>query len=362
MPNLLFCMTPGVGLSTWEKIGSLQRELKPYEEYIRQGWNVKILTFDKGRIPKLPKGMEAVRFSDPKLLWLLPWTHSSLGKWADMIKTNQSVHAYFYTRAARHWEKPILLRCGYVHGEFLEETGCFHPKVKLYQFLEKRAFQSSSHSEVPTEDLRKWVTGKYGVSNNKISVVPNFVDTDTFRPLPGNGKKNNSVVSVGRLTKVKNFDQIIKACSAIPGSEITIIGEGPERQNLIQTAKELNVKLNLPGNLPQTELPRLIQEHTVFVTASSWEGHPKALIEAMACGLPCLGVEAPGTRDVINHGKNGFLVSSSLTSLEEGLKELFQNPKLRNTLSEEAQKHINDNFSFDKCFSLEYKIVQKILA
>ena len=361
MPNLLICMTPGVGLNTWEKIGSLKRELKPYEEYIRRGWKVKILTFDKGRIPALPKGIEAVRFPDRKLLWLLPLTQKKLGTWADIIKTNQSVHAYFYTMAAKYWDKPILLRCGYVHGEFLEATGGFLPKIRLYQFLEKTAFQASSHSEVPTEDLFQWVTNKYHLPNNKLSVVPNFVDTGIFKPLPDISKTNNSIVSVGRLTKVKNYDQLIKACTAIPGSSLTIIGEGPERQNLLQIAQDNNVNLKLPGNLPQEALPGLIQEHTVFASASSWEGHPKALIEAMACGMPCLGVEASGTRGVINHRENGFLVKSLLPSLAEGLKELFQDPDLRNKLSQAARKYVESRFSFDECFSREYNIVQKLL-
>lgn len=354
-------MTPGVGLGTWEKIGSLQRELKPYEEYARRGWKVKILTFDKNRIPDLPKGIEAVRFPDRKLLWLLPFIQRKLGAWADIIKTNQSVHAYFYTRAARHWRKPILLRCGYVHGEFLETTGESAPKVRLYQFLEKRAFRSADHSEVPTADLHRWVTNKYNVSNNKMSVVPNFVNTDIFRPFSEVIKKSNSVVSVGRLNKVKNYDLLIKACSEIPDCSLTIIGEGPERQNLADLAKELNENLDLPGNVPQETLSRLIQEHTVFATASSWEGHPKALIEAMASGMPCLGVDAPGIRGVINHGENGFMVKSLLTSLEEGLKELLQNPELRSKLSQEARKYVESRFSFDECFSKEYNIVQKLL-
>lgn len=361
MPNLLLCMTPGVGLDTWERIGSLQRELKPYEEYTRRGWKVKILTFDKGRIPDLPEGIEAVRFPDRKLLWLLPLTQKKLGRWADIIKTNQSVHAYFYTMAAKYWGKPILLRCGYVHGEFLEATGVFFPKVKFYQFLEKSAFQSSSHSEVPTEDLFQWVTARYRLPNNKLSVVPNFVDTVIFKPLSNINKINNSIVSVGRLTKVKNYARLIEACAAIPGSKLTIIGEGPERQNLIQIAKGFKLHLNLPGNLPQEALPRLIQEHTVFASASSWEGHPKALIEAMACRMPCLGSESPGTRGVINHGENGFLVKSSQTSLAEGLKELFRNPELRIKLSQEALKYVESRFSFDTCFSREYNIVQKLL-
>lgn len=80
MPNLLFCMTPGVGLNAWKSIGSLNRELKPYVEYVRRGWKVKILTFDKGEIPKLPDGIETVCMPNHRWLWFLPWTHKKLGE------------------------------------------------------------------------------------------------------------------------------------------------------------------------------------------------------------------------------------------------------------------------------------------
>ena len=53
-------MTPGVGLKIWENIGSLNRELRPYREYVKRGWTVKILTFDKDLIPGLPEGIEAI--------------------------------------------------------------------------------------------------------------------------------------------------------------------------------------------------------------------------------------------------------------------------------------------------------------
>lgn len=355
-------MTPGVGLNSWAGIGSLQRELKPYTEYLKLGWKVKILTFDKKEVPALPDGIEAVRFPDRKLLWLLPWIHKEVGAWADLIKTNQSVHAFFYTNAARRWKKPILLRCGYVHGEFLETTKKFSPKTKLYQLMEKKAFHNSTHCEVPTEDLSKWVADNYGISNNKISIVPNFVDTDIFKPIDEIRKKENSVVSVGRLTPVKRYDLLIKACAEIPDCRLTIIGEGPERLKLMQLAEKHNILLSLPGNIPNHSLPQAVQEHVVFAIVSSWEGHPKALIEAMAGGMPCLGVETPGITRTINHQKTGVLVKPSLAAIANGLRELFDNPELRSNLSNEARKHVEDNFSFDECFSREYRIAEQLIA
>ena len=97
MANLLLFMTPGNGINTWLEVGSLNREMKPYMQYVKKGWSVKILSFDKSAVTNLPEGIEVIYFPSRRSLWMLPWLCRKLGKWADVIKTNQSVHAYFYT-------------------------------------------------------------------------------------------------------------------------------------------------------------------------------------------------------------------------------------------------------------------------
>jgi glycosyltransferase involved in cell wall biosynthesis len=361
VPNLLFCMTPGVSLSIWEKNGSIKRELKVYMEYVRNGWNVKILTYDRYRIPDLPEGIEAVSFPHRQLLWFLPWTHKELGKWADVIKTNQSHHAYFYTRAARHWGKPILLRCGYVHGEYLETINGNTCRTRLYQWLESKAFRSAAHCQLPTVELAEWVRKRYKISKKKISVIPNFVDADLFKPVSGNKKKGKSVVSVGRLETVKRFDLLIDACAKIPMCELTLVGVGIEMKRLQLRASELGLKLTLTGSVPNETLPRIIQEHTVFAITSKREGHPKALIEAMSCGMPCLGVSVTGIKNIIDHKRNGWLVKPSLNLLMGGISSLFEDNKLREKLSGNARDSVLQKYTFENYFSREHRMLKSIL-
>ena len=362
MPNLLLCMTPGVGLNTWEKIGNLNRELRPYVEYVQRGWNVKVLTFGRKEVPYLPEGIEAFQVPGSYLLLFLPWTHKKLGKWADIIKTNQSYHAWLYTRSARYWKKPILLRCGYVHGEYLETTAGLTLKTRCYQRLEKKAFQGATRCQVPTEDLSQWAQERYDISQEKTSVVPNYVDTDIFRPLEGTQKRENSVIAVGRLVHVKRFDMLIRACSEVPGCTLTIVGEGTERHNLESLARSLSVELRLLGNINNKELPRLLQEHRVFAITSEWEGNPKALLEAMACGMPCLCVDGAGIQNVIEDGRNGLLVGASPHELTKGLVALLGDKALITRLTEMARKDILKYYGFNKCFDDEYNIVRSMLG
>ncbi len=359
MPNLLFCMTPGVGLNTWKNIGSMNRELRPYVEYVRRGWKVKILTFDMDELPELPEGIEVIRFPHHYLLWFLPWTSRDLGSWADVIKTNQSNRAHYYTRAAKHWEKPVLLRSGYVYGECLETTNGLTLEVRRYQKKEAKAFQEATHCQVPTKETSDWVQKRYDIPKEKISVVPNFVDTDIFKPIEGIQKKDKSIISVGRLAPIKQFGLLINACAAISGCTLTIVGEGPEGQYLENLAKEQEVNLNLPGNLPNEELPKMLQEHRVFALTSKWEGHPKALIEAMACGMSCVGIETVGINNLIKHGENGWLVKPTVQDIKDGINMILKDTTISESLGKNAHKFVKETFSFEGCFDLEYKNIQK---
>lgn len=361
MPNLLFCMTPGIGLNVWKNIGSLNRELKPYLEYARRGWNVKILTFDSGDLPELPEGIETVRFPHKHLLWFLPWTHRKLGRWADLIKTNQSYLAFYYTRIAKQWKKPILLRCGYVHGEYLETTKGMTLGVKLYQWFEKRTFQQATHCQVPTQELSYWIQEKYNISKTKIQLVPNFVDTDAFKPIPWIHKRPRSVISVGRLSPVKKFDLLIRSCSAVPGCELTLVGEGPEREKLRKLANDVGLKLTLLGNIANEKLVNILQEHAIFVITSVREGHPKALIEAMACGMPCVGVNAVGINNIIKKGLNGWLVQTTHEDITNGILRLTEDEKLCQILSRGARGYALRHYEFNACFSKEYNLINNLI-
>ncbi len=361
MPNLLLCMTPGVGLNTWKNIGSLDRELMPYVEYVKRGFTVRILTFDSEKTPRLPKGIEAIRFGSSKRLILLPWLMRGLGAWADIIKTNQSNGAYYYAFAARQWKKPLILRCGYVQGEYLETTKGRTAKVMAYQRLEAWAFKSARHSLVPTKALSEWVNKKYGISNDRISIIPNFIDTSLFRPIKGIIKKERSVVSVGRLAPVKRFDLLIKACAGISGCELTLAGEGPEKENLKTLAQSLGVNLTLTGNVPNEKLPKLIQEHGAFAMTSLREGHPKALIEAMACGMPCIAVKARGTENLIEHMKTGLLVKGDAMEVKNGLELLFSDAGIASSMSENARRFASTNYDFECIISKEIGISEGIL-
>jgi len=364
MPRLLFCLTPGNSLATWQDTKTLQRELKSYLAYAERGWQVKILTFaqERSRDYDLPAGITLTWFPHRRLLPFLPLLRPNLGRWADLIKTNQSVEAWHYVRAGQAWRKPVLLRCGYVAGEKAERLEEDPSAVQRYQRLEKHAFQHAAHCLVPTSDLSEWLQTRYTVAAQRISVIPNFIDTQVFHPTDSSMKMPRSVIAIGRLAPTKRLDLLIRACSHAGVQKLTIIGDGPESSNLQKLARACNLNLEIPGRIPNQELPGYLYSHAVFAQVSAWEGHPKTLIEAMACGCCCLVTNTVGLESQIEHGVTGWIAPSATEDqLANDLIALLARPDLQHTLGSAAAIAAKTKFSFESVFDQELTIATRLL-
>lgn len=359
MAKLLFIMTPGVNLSVWRENGSFSREIKPYVAYADAGWQVEILTFGAERYDfrGLHKNISFrnVGYSHLRSL-IMPFKLVPIFKRFDIIKTNQSYYSWIFVLAAKLAKRPVLLRCGYVYGEYLESVNGLTLKTRIYKVLEKWAYKNAVYSTVPTRALLDWIINNYGLSPHKISVLPNFVDTDVFRPCMS-GNIDNSVIAVGRLEPVKRFELLVQACARLPGCRLTIIGEGSERPKLAALASKLGLTLAMPGNVPNGELPAILCRHKIFALTSKREGHPKALIEAMACAIPCVGSF---------QGQDNFsgVILTALPVAEEiagAINEFFSNAEKMKDYSQRGLDFALRNYAFPGILRSENKILNDLI-
>ena len=140
---------------------------------------------------------------------------------------------------------------------------------------------------------------------------PNWVDCERFRP--GEPltriRRYRTVLFVGRLVKEKNIETLAAAVATRPDLRLVCVGEGPLRDRLTQ------LKAECVGAQPWTSLPSWYHGADVFAMPSLSEGHPKALAEAMACGLPCVVSQA------VTEGGDAVYRTDDLVG---GLKELLR--------------------------------------
>jgi glycosyltransferase involved in cell wall biosynthesis len=182
-------------------------------------------------------------------------------------------------------------------------------------------------------DADRWI--REGGMNNA-DAIPNPL------PLPADGGADPAaqvVVSAGRLSQEKGFDLLVEAWAlalADPahdrsGWTLRIHGEGPERAALTAQAASLGVSGSVELAGQTTEIGAALKQGSVFASGSRAEGFPMALLEAMACGLPCVAFDcAPGVRELIHDGSNGALVSpGNVHALAERLGALMDSRESR---------------------------------
>ena len=155
---------------------------------------------------------------------------------------------------------------------------------------------------------------------------------------------NNTLISVGRLSHEKGIFDLLEVFEKVKIEKtdaiLHIVGDGEERENLIQKIKEkgLEESIILHGFQGKDYIYHLLSEMSVYVMTSFTESFGIVLLEAMACGIPCVAYSrAQGAHEIIEHGKNGFLIEERDSErMKEKICELLDNRKELRKLSKNA--------------------------
>ena len=107
-------------------------------------------------------------------------------------------------------------------------------------------------------------------------------------------------------------------------------------------------------------MPSIYNRYAVYVICSHYEGNPKTLLEAMACGRAVIGTEVPGIREIIKHDENGLLVPENAGALRQAIQRFFNDPDLRSRLGQAARRKILIENSLEVAIKNEYEAYKKI--
>jgi len=188
---------------------------------------------------------------------------------------------------------------------------------------------------------------------NHVEVVPNGVDLKPFfeaAPLPrtdfGFTEDDILLVYAGRIALEKNLPFLLRSfkgvSQAISNIHLLIIGSGVQGYDdeikSIVNELELNQRVKLIGRVSYEKLPAYLSMCDAFVTASVTEVHPLSVIEAMAAGLPVMGIHSVGVGDTVEDGVTGFLANHDLPAFTAKLTRLCLDRDLRAQMSDSARK------------------------
>jgi glycosyltransferase involved in cell wall biosynthesis len=165
-----------------------------------------------------------------------------------------------------------------------------------------------------------------GIPEQRVIRIPNSVDTDNFRPPSAEEKLavrrrlglsvyKAVLLYVGRLDPIKGVDVLLRAWALVPEhlrahSQLVLVGDGAERENLLHLANSLNMQ----ESVSLTGLQQAVRDYywasDVFVLPSRTEGMSNSMVEAMACGLPVVASNVGGALDLVQADGNGLLFES----------------------------------------------------
>jgi len=214
------------------------------------------------------------------------------------------------------------------------------------------------HIIIPSESMRDILVNEYGLKSN-YTVIPTGINLEAYRSANGQKirskrrwKEDTVMISVGRLAPEKNWATLIHAAALVikdyPRFRLALIGDGAERNDLEALTRELRIhkRVTFIGSVPFSETPDYMKAADLFGFASISETQGLATLEAMAAGLPVVAVDASGTRDILKHGQQGYLVKNEAQALAAGIKRMLENPERMRKFSAAAYKKA-ESFSIE---------------
>jgi len=201
---------------------------------------------------------------------------------------------------------------------------------------------------------------EFGIED--VEVVYNGVDMALSENLDKNSKP--SIIFLGRLKNYKRIAHLIKAykivSKRVPEAELWIVGDGDDRNELEKLAKEMEIKADFFGYVDEATKAKLLRESWVFVNTSEKEGWCVTVVEANACGTPCIGYDVPGLRDSIVDAETGFLVENgNIEELACMICMVLNDERLRERLSRNALEYAK-KFSWDESAEMFEKIMKEV--
>ncbi|WP_157774327.1 glycosyltransferase [Priestia aryabhattai] len=299
------------------------------------------------------------RYCSYKLYKLHPRISASLliGKKYDLeISFLEGPSTIFLSHSPNKKSKKVA----WIHADLVEHrTMSYEKERKIYKVIDEIVCVS--------HQCKNKILELYPEYNKKLKVIYNLIDKDEILRL-SNEKidftfDENTIVAVGRLTKVKRFDILIRAHRLLRNegikSKLVILGEGELRNELEELVKNLHLEdtVYMPGFV-ENPYP-YIKNGDIFAVSSDHEGFSLVVAEALTLEKAIVSTNCTGPTELLCNGEFGIIISrENEIALKNSLKELLLNKRLREEYERKALKR-SEILSKQQVMNLIYKLIDE---
>ncbi len=357
MIKIALFLTYDYSIQTWHDTGTLEKELKIYKE-ISNNFPVTFTFFSYGdeedysykkyfnEFEIVPiysllskSNSRAIRFIKS---FLIPFLLKNKLKNISIIQQHQLMGSWITIISKFLNNVPLYTRTGYDMYEFSIKENKSPLKQKFYKLLTSFTLKNSDIYSVTSQCDFQFLNENFKTENMKIKIRPNWVDIYETKEISSRYK--NKILTVGRMTEQKNYFYLLNEMKNISKNfELDIVGEGPLIQKLKNYSKDNNLRVNFLGKISNEELLDLYQSYAFFVTASSFEGNPKTVLEAANSSCILIASDIPNHRELIKSGENGFLFELKEGKLSKLISEIIDNNYDLDEISRTASKKVREN-------------------
>ncbi len=270
----------------------------------------------------------------------------------DIILTTTNMMGYFWAT--------VLRRKGLAHSVVVSFHVTRYVRSYYRTFLRARSRWVDYFIGLTPTQTQFWQE-QLNIPSDKITVIPNGIDTGYFVPNPEKMALRNQlglptegivVGNVAYFRPVKNLTRFVqvahRVAQRIPEAFFVLVGDGTERGGVERAIAEMGLRQRflLPGELKDPLA--WFQAMDIFLLTSDSEALPVVLLEAGSCGVPAVATDVGGVRDVVVHGETGFVhPPNAVDALAESVIQLAQDPALRQQMGQSARQRVVQEFSVE---------------
>lgn len=315
-----------------------------------------IFSYDNEKVADLPPNIIVVpnKYSINRFLYgfLMPFLNLKKALECDVFRAYHLLGTLPAIMAKIFLGKPYVFNYAYDYAKFAKIENK-NIQIVLIKLIHYPAIFLSSMIIATTREMSKLLPAE------KNTFIPNGVDVRLFRAkFKKNTNKKLKIISVGRLEAQKNYLALISAIKGLAVS-LLIIGSGSLKSSILNHAKKSKVNLVIIDKIDNLKLPTVLGQANIFVLPSLIEGPNKAILEAMACGLPTVGTNVSGINEIIIDKFNGLLAETNSGSLRNSIQILINKPKLREKFGRNARLLIENKYNLETLIRKEVEVLKK---
>lgn len=340
----------------------------------RRGHDVHLLSYD--RPARLRRGVPGVRFHQVAVtaypLFRYPPYDLALATRMLEVREEAGIDLFHVHYAIPHAVSAFLARSmggdlkfvTTLHGTDITVVGSDRAYLRPTRFALEQSNAVTAVSRFLADETHLVFGGR-----TPVEVVPNFVDTERFRP--GDRKpwtqrpdEERVLVHASNFRPVKRVADVVRAFAVIAAqlpARLVLVGDGPDREHALAVAADLGCQDRVEHVGMQDDLERTLAQADLFLSASETESFGLSMLEAMACGVPCVSTAVGGVAEVL--GDTGRLVPFGVPdAMAKAALAILRDPVVHGQLAAAARARAVEHFATERIVSAYEAIYARVLG